>query len=82
MRPPHRNLIQGAVSSVALVAAAIMLSEFFEDIVKKTNNMPCPKGLKPFLFASLAVLIALEGTKVRNDFEEVLDNADSSHAEA
>ena len=73
MQLPRRSLIQGAVSSVALVAAAIMLSEFFEDIVKKTDNMPCPRWLKPFLFIGLSVLIALEGTKVRNDFKEVLD---------
>jgi len=73
MQLPRRSLIQGAVSSVALVAAAIMLSEFFEDIVKKTDNMPCPRWLKPPLFVGLAVLVAMEGTKIRNDFKEVLD---------
>jgi len=64
--------VQAVISSIALGAASIMASEFWEDMTTDKQNMPTPRWAKPFLFAALCVLIGLEGTKVREDFKVML----------
>lgn len=64
-----RSVFQCLVSSVAMIASGIMLSEFLEDICFRTNNMPVPRWMKPMLWLSLAIMVSIEGTKVREDIE-------------
>jgi len=58
-------------SFLAMVVCSIMLSELEEDIIRDTNNMDVPPVMKPPLAVGLAILIGLEGEKVRHDLDRL-----------
>ena len=63
-------LPQAAVSFIGMTTCIIMASELWEDVLNDTDNMRVPAIFKPFLFAALVILAALEGEKVRKDLRQ------------
>lgn len=66
-----RTLFNMCSSFLAMVVCSIMLSEMVEDIRDDTNNMDVPPTTKPFLAVGLAILVGVEGEKVRHDLERL-----------
>ena len=62
-----RTFFNMCSSFLAMVVCSIMFSELEEDIIRDTNNMNVPPILKPPLAIGLALLIGIEGEKVRHD---------------
>lgn len=66
-----RTFLNMCCSFLAMVVCGIMLSELEEDMLQDTNHMKVPPTLKPLLAVGLAILIGLEGEKVRQDLDQL-----------
>ena len=67
----RRTFLNMCSSFLAMVVCGIMLSELEEDIINDTNNMDVPPIMKIPLAIGLAILMGLEGEKVRHDLDRL-----------
>lgn len=66
-----RTFLNMCASFLAMTVCGIMLSELEEDIINDTNNMDIPPIMKIPLAIGLAILMGLEGEKVRHDLDRL-----------